>query len=199
MVVVTGAGRESAKEAILQVLKPKFRIGKEVLVLESDLKEEKELENLRLLSRKSPLFVFVVTHFGEIPTDRDPFAAEKTIVKEVLNFAKILPNNASLVLNFDDETVREIGSIINLKSCTFGFQEKADFRVSDINLNGGTNFKINFKGNIVPVWLEGVFGKEQIYSALAAVCLGTIFELNLVEASQALKNYRPAMANKDSH
>ena len=41
----------------------------------------------------------------------------------------------------------------------------------------------------MPVWLEGIFGKEQIYSALAAVCVGEILDLNLVEISQALKDY----------
>ena len=52
-----------------------------------------------------------------------------------------------------------------------------------------TNIK-NYKGNIIPCWLDGVFGKEQIYSALSAACAATIFDLNLVEVSQSLKKYR---------
>lgn len=189
IVVVTGAGAACAREAILQVIKSKFRIGNDVLVMTSDLKDEKESDKLKSLAGKSPLFVFVVTHFGEIPSDKDSFAAEKEVAEEALNFAKILPNNAFMVLNFDDKTVREIRDITNLKTCTFGFEETADFRASDINSNGGTNFKINFKDNIVPVWLEGILGKEQIYSVLAAVCVGMLFDLNLVEISQSLKDY----------
>ncbi|GAI57101.1 unnamed protein product, partial [marine sediment metagenome] len=113
-----------------------------------------------------------------------------------------------LILNFDDETAREIKTETIAHSLTFGFQEGADFQASDIkyqtsegseggkegkaifDLNTGVNFKINYKGNIVPVWLEKLFGKEQIYSALAAVGVGVIFDLNLVEISQALKNYQ---------
>ena len=77
---------------------------------------------------------------------------------------------------------KKVGS----KKLTFGFQDGADFQASDIKVNGGTNFKINHKGNIVPVWLRGVANQNQIYSALAAVAVGTVFGLNLVEISQAL-------------
>jgi len=95
-----------------------------------------------------------------------------------------------LILNFDDETVRELKTETIAHPLTFGFQEEADFRASDIKLNSGTNFKINYKGNIVPIWLEKLFGKEQIYSTLSAVSVGVIFNLNLVEISQALKDYQ---------
>jgi UDP-N-acetylmuramoyl-tripeptide--D-alanyl-D-alanine ligase len=43
---------------------------------------------------------------------------------------------------------------------------------------------------LVPFWLEGVFGKEQIYSALTAVAVGKILGMNLVEISQNLKDYK---------
>jgi UDP-N-acetylmuramoyl-tripeptide--D-alanyl-D-alanine ligase len=43
---------------------------------------------------------------------------------------------------------------------------------------------------VIPIWLEKLFGKEQIYSALAASAIGTILGLNLIKISQALKDYR---------
>jgi len=55
-------------------------------------------------------------------------------------------------------------------------------------VENGTNFKIINEGNAIPFWLGGVFGKEQIYGALAAVCAGKITGLNLVEMSQLLKS-----------
>jgi len=101
-----------------------------------------------------------------------------------------MPARGYLVLNFDDETVREIKDETNLKETTFGFQENADFRATDIKLDTGTNFKVNYRGNIVPIWLDGLFGKEQIYAALATASVGSIFNLNLVAISQALKKYQ---------
>jgi len=202
VIIVTGSGRSCAREAIFQVLNQHFKVGDEILLFETDLKDKKEFE---FFVKKSSLPILVVTHIGDIPFDKDFFAGEKEETIEIRKLAKISPPYGHLILNFDDETVREIGDELrsssrfanarvkdetNLKEITFGFQERADFRATDIKLNGGTNFKINYKGNIVPIWLDGLFGKEQIYSALAAVVVGTIFDLNLVEISQALKNYK---------
>jgi UDP-N-acetylmuramoyl-tripeptide--D-alanyl-D-alanine ligase len=189
VIIVLGSGRACAKEAIFQVLKPHFQIGKEILLFESELKDLREIKKFKFYIKNSRLPILVVTHIGDIPFDKEFFAGERKETTGIRKLAKILPVYGHLILNFDDETVREIKDETNLKELTFGFQEGADFRVTDINLNSGTNFKINYEGNIVPVWLEKLFGKEQIYSALSAAAVGKIFNLNLVEISQALKNY----------
>lgn len=190
LVIVAGLAKECTKEAILTVLKEKLTKKEEFLVLETDFKNKKDFEILKFLAEKSSLTILVITHCEDIPFDRNYFASEKEKIKEIEQFALTLKHPNWLVLNFDDETIREIKDITNLRTLTFGFQENADFFASDIKLNGGTNFKINYRGNIVPFWLDGIFGKEQIYSALAASCVGTIFDLNLVEISQNLKNYK---------
>jgi len=185
VVIVTGEGRACAAEAIRKVLKQDKN---KILIIEA---EPQKVDDLEFLVKKSSLPILVVTHIGDIPD----IPEEKT--KEIIKLAKILPAQGFLILNFDDETVREIKdtnpSTTPSHILTFGFQEGADFLASDIILNTGTNFKINYKGNIVPVWLEKLFGKEQIYSALAAAGVGVIFDLNLVEISQSfqsLKNYQ---------
>jgi len=99
-----------------------------------------------------------------------------------------LPIGRYLILNYDQENIRKIKENNPDKVLTFGFQEGADFRASDLKINGGINFKINYKENIVPFWLKGGDDKNQIYAALAAACVGTIFDLNLVEISQALRS-----------
>lgn len=189
LVIVTGKGKKTAKEAILQVLKPYFKIENEIFLFESDLKNSREQKEFEFLIKNSSLPILVVTHCADIPFDKYFFAAEIKDTLLVRKLAKILPPFGYLVLNFDDETVREIKAETNLKELTFGFQEGADFRATDVKLNMGTNFKLNYQGNIVPIWLEKVFGKEQIYAGLASVVVGTIFGLNLVEISQVLKNY----------
>lgn len=186
VIIVTGNGRQCAKEAIFQVLNPFFKIGKDILIFEADLKN---LKKFKFLINKSSLPILVVTQIGEIPLAQDFFTGKKEEAEQIRKLAEAMPSHGYLVLNFDDETVRKIAETTNLRTSTFGFQNKADFQASDIKLNGGTNFKINNKGNIVPVWLERFFGKEQIYSALSAACVGAIFDLNLVEISQSLKNY----------
>ena len=191
VVIVTGEGRACAAEAIRKVLKQDKN---KILIIEA---EPQKVDDLEFLVKKSSLPILVVTHIGDIPVDKDFFAGPREKTKEIIKLAKILPAQGFLILNFDDETVREIKDTNPPTTpshiLTFGFQEGADFLASDIILNTGTNFKINYKGNIVPVWLEKLFGKEQIYSALAAAGVGVIFDLNLVEISQSfqsLKNYQ---------
>ena len=191
VVIVTGEGRACAAEAIRKVLRQNKN---KILIIEA---EPQKVDDLEFLVKKSSLPILVVTHIGDIPVDKDFFAGPREKTKEIIKLAKILPTQGFLILNFDDETVREIKdtnpSTTPSHILTFGFQEGADFLASDIILNTGTNFKINYKGNIVPVWLEKLFGKEQIYSALAAAGVGVIFDLNLVEISQSfqsLKNYQ---------
>jgi UDP-N-acetylmuramoyl-tripeptide--D-alanyl-D-alanine ligase len=179
VIVITGKGRLLAKRAISLLIK-------EAVIFDS---EDSEIKKYQFFLKSSPLSVLVVTHVGEIPFDRDYFAGEREDLKNTVEVAKNLPSKNYLILNYDDETVREIDDITNLNTFTFGFSERADFFASDIKLNHGTNFKINYKGSIVPFWLENTFGKEQIYSALAAAAVGTIFEKNLVEISQKLKEY----------
>jgi len=177
VVIVTGEGQACAAEAIRKVLK---RAPNKILIIEADFPPS-DNRHLTGLIKKSSLPILVVTHTGDIPW-------EKT--KEIIKLAKILPPHGFLILNSDDETTREVKTESNARSLTFGFQEEADFRASDVKLNTGVNFKINYKGNIVPVWLEKLFSKKQVYSALAAAGVGVVFDLNLVEISQALKDYQ---------
>jgi len=242
IIIVAGRGRDFAAEAIFQVLRPHFKVGrltnfpcsvsygqilgKEILIFESKIEKA---ENFNFLIKRSSLPILVVTYIGDIPPDKDFFTGEREKTTEIRKLARILPSQSYLILNFDDEAIREIKDITNFNTLTFGFQEGADFKASDIRLNNGTNFKINYKGNIVPIWLpepqrsqralralfhlrpangtrwlkmkanseggelhrlEKLFGKEQIYASLSAISIGVIFDLNLVEISQLLKNYQ---------
>jgi len=192
VIVVTGRGQACAKQAIFQVLKSRFKIGKDLLILE-DSKDSK------FFLKKSRLPVLVITHVGEYHPDREFFAGELADCFWPKELAEALPGRGSLVLNFDDETVRDLKNCSPAKSLTFGFGARADMRATDFFLTPfpdvGTNFKINHQGNTVPIWLGKTFGKEQIYSALAAAATGEILDLNLVEVSNALKNYQSLPGN----
>ena len=98
-----------------------------------------------------------------------------------------LSSRKYLIFNFDKEGIRKIKEMTPVKTLTFGFQEGADFQVTDVKINGGTNFKVNYQGKIVPIWLMGTKSPEEIYPVLAAVAIGTALGLNLIEISQILK------------
>ena len=188
IVIICGKGKKTAQETIKLLLEKKFDLKKEVLIFEVN---SKEIENYRFYITNSQLTVLVLTHMGEIAFNKDHFTGEKEEGKEISKTISKFLSRVKLVLNYDDETVRKIGELTNLQNLTFGFNEKADISVSNLKFNRGMNFKVHFEGNWVPFWLEGTFGKEQIYAALSAVGVGKFFGINLIEASNVLKNYKP--------
>lgn len=108
--------------------------------------------------------------------------------KEEADLIRKIPSETYLVLNINEDSTKEIIEKTKSQILTFGISGiKADFIASDIKLNGGINFKVNYKGNIVPFWLEKASGEEDVYPVLAAVAAGTVFGLNLVEISENLK------------
>lgn len=197
VVAVTGENRATASEAIYCVLKKYFKVsrlkeenknfflGGDILIIESN-----NPERIGKFLKRSELPILVVTAFSEILPDIDFFASDPNKLKEIVKIARSLISVGWLVLNFDDGTVRDIKKETPANVLTFGFKENADLWATDIKLNGGTNFKINDKGSIIPVWLNKTFGREQVYSALAAAAVGKVLKLNLVKISELLRDYR---------
>ena len=187
-VLISGNGRETAKEAIFKVYSRHFRVGKEIIICNDSDK------NAGFFIKKSQLPILAVSRIGEYHPEKEFFAGEISEAREIEKLANLLPSRGYLILNFDDETVRDLKNKSIAHPITFGFGARADMRASDIVLTQfpalGTNFKINYEGNIVPCWLENIFGKDNIYAALAASSIGLALGLNLVKASQALKDFK---------
>lgn len=136
--------------------------------------------------------ILVATAAGNIPPRSEVFAADKEKVEEVNKLAKQLISTDLLIVNYDDETVREIieQEEVECRCLEYGFGGGAEITASDVNVNEkGTSFKLNYKGNVVPVWLKNLVGKTQIYSALATCSVGVNLGLNLVNITQSLKFY----------
>jgi UDP-N-acetylmuramyl pentapeptide synthase len=92
-----------------------------------------------------------------------------------------------LISNFDRTNVKRVREKTDVKLLNYGFHEGADLWASDLRENGGTSFKINYQGKIVPIWLESS-NREKIYHVLAAMAIGVALGLNLVQISQSLKD-----------
>jgi UDP-N-acetylmuramyl pentapeptide synthase len=203
LIIVSGLQRASASRTIFRLLKPHFKIQKfqektpniiniimaEIFLIETDLKNQKLFKELENLIKLSQLPILVATQTVDIPPVEEIFSGDEREIQEPKMLACKIPPYGFLILNFDDRAVREIDKITNLKSFKFGFSEKCDFMASDINESeDGTNFKLIYKGNIIPIWLKNLFGKEEIYNVLSAICVGALLGLNIVEMSEGLKN-----------
>lgn len=184
IIVVVGKDRQSTTEAILLVFEKHFKIKKFQKnpsfsnILRSDIliycnQSEEPFDNeLLFYIKKSKLPILIVTD-DETQTP----------------IIKSLNSSSYLVLNFNNQITREIKETATFRIITFGMTPKANFWASDIKSNHGINFKINYKRNIIPFWLD-TFDEKKILSALVATSIGVIFNINLVEISEALKEYK---------
>lgn len=203
IIIITGKGKDIAAQAVFYVLKNHYGAGtisfklnlrsvfqKSVLIIARD---SRDVGGLKWLAKKTKSIIFVVSNIGDISPDRNFFAGERSEVKQIAETIGLLQPKSSLILNFDDETVRELKNKTMVRCLTFGFQENAEVWAADVILTKfpflGTNFKLNYQGNVVPIWLRNIFGKEQIYAALAAASVGCLMDLNLLEISEGLKSY----------
>lgn len=205
-IVVAGNYAEDAAQAIFCVLKSlKFKISKltsplslktalniaksKILIIPAEAEEIKKIVKIFPLEQ---IKIVVVTPLGDIPPEDIVFAGEKIKRDKILQFLKKLSPQKFLVLNYDDETAREIDEFVNIKDITFGFDKGANLRASDVILDTeGTNFKLNFEGKVIPIWLNHLFGKKHIYAALAVFGVAYNLNINFLEVAKVLKNYQP--------
>jgi len=181
-----------------------------VLILEYAADRPGDIKYLLEIARPQ---IGLVTTIGEIPVHVEFFSGPEAVAREKSKLIESLPANGFAVLNFDNEIVMEMRERTRARVITFGFAEGADLRITNFNLTqtnadnisvnqrnnlresalGGVSFKLEYAGSVVPVVLKNAFGKAQAYAAAASACVGLIFDLNLVEISEALSNnYQPA-------
>lgn len=132
------------------------------------------------------------------PVHVEFFGNLDNIIKEKQYLISHLPEGGLAVLNYDDKNVLRMSKENRGKLITFGFESGAGARIIESSVDidqgekikGGTSFKVSYGGSTVPVYLPGVLGKQHIYSAAVAMAVGVSLGLNLVETSEALRNYR---------
>ncbi|MDO8240922.1 MAG: UDP-N-acetylmuramoyl-tripeptide--D-alanyl-D-alanine ligase [Candidatus Moranbacteria bacterium] len=125
------------------------------------------------------------------------FKGIEGVAREKGTLVKELDEKGLAVLNADNEFVAKLASQIKCNVISFGFSEEAQMRVSDVCLGcagqagdlKGLSFKLNYKGTTIPVRLNNILAKHQIYAVLAAIAVGDGFGINLVEAGAALENF----------
>lgn len=98
--------------------------------------------------------------------------------------AKLLTNSDVLIKACKTKKIKTKAIVVE-----YGFEREADLSVSDLSTrNGFTNLKLNYQGNTVPLWLGGKWSKKELKKVIKAILVCLQLEVNLVDASQTLKN-----------
>ena len=171
----------------------------EILVLETGVDRPGDMDSI--LSIIEP-HVSVITAIGEIPVHVEFFSGPKELAFEKGKLARGTLSTGLVLLNADDEIVYDMRNEARGKVVTFGFGKGADIRASqytlftqknDLNIEvpAGIRCKIDYQGSTVPLHVENVLGKQQLYMAVAAIGVAGYFGINALSAARALEGYQP--------
>lgn len=138
----------------------------------------------------------IITAIGETPAHIEFFNSRKDLIEEESKLIKTLKKDGLLILNADDDDILQIKKNSKHRTITYGFKEGADVLGSqdsifydDLGEPQGITFRIDEKGNSLPVVIEGVFGRNHVYASLGALAFSSILKFNMLDAVNSLKNY----------
>lgn len=171
----------------------------EILVLEYGIDHPGDMDYLLSIARPN---IAVVTAIGDVPVHVEFFKDPENVVAEKAKLVAAVPDDGYVILNHDDYVVYDMKDKAKGKVLTFGFEEHSEVKITNYQLSvikntelgdipEGTSFKIQHAGNTVPFRASGAFGEPQAYAAAAATAVGITLGLNLVEISEAIKDYVP--------
>ncbi len=159
------------------------------LILEMGVDRPGDMQKLASWVRPD---VAVITRLGEVPVHIEYFEKPEDLAREKIKLARAVEESGWVALNGDDESLLMIKDKVKANIITYGFSEKNDLAASNYRITygkeipEGITFKIDYKGNIVPVRIFGAFGRQIVYTALAALAAGCALGLNLIKMTESL-------------
>ncbi len=209
VVSITGScGKSTTKEILSALLSPSFKVAKnpgnwnnligtpltilnvpedtEVLIQEIATNQPGEIARLTEITKPN-VAVLVSVH----PSHLEGLGDLEGVLHEKLALFKKAPLNAVFIYPFDQPEVRsrlrEMISARTAQCLSFGFEEGANVRGSDLRLfPQGTEFRLHFKGQEVPAFIP-LLGRHFVHDALAACAAALVFGLSLEEVAGRLK------------
>jgi UDP-N-acetylmuramoyl-tripeptide--D-alanyl-D-alanine ligase len=147
-----------------------------ILVLEVGADHPHDIESV---SKWLQSDIVVMNKVGDIPVHVEFFASAEEVLKEKSFLIKTLKPNGTLVLFSDDKKVSNLAQGVKQTVMTFGINEMATVTASNISAfynddktPEGMSFRINHKGNSIPMKIIGTLGSQQIYPIIAAITVG---------------------------
>lgn len=139
----------------------------------------------------------------------------EAIFREKIVLAKVVTEKGLVIVNSDNPHLAKLKENsqqngVNARIFSFGFEEGADVRAMEVFLNyrsdengeilpeagtylekeiSGLSFKLSYKGTMMPLRLNNILARHNIYAALGGVSVGIELGLNLVEIGKHLENF----------
>jgi len=206
---VTGSsGKTSTKEAVAAVLGRAFTVFKnygsyngryglpialgrllpehQKAVLEMACDSFGEIE---YLSRMTAPRLGVVTSVDH--THLEYLGSLDNIAEENAKLVEALPTDGCALLNYDDARVRAMKRTSKARVVTYGTEEGADLRATDVKASvEGIRFRVHSEGAVFEARAP-LLGRHSVYTALAAAAVGVVYEMDWEEILAALASLQP--------
>ncbi len=166
----------------------------EMLVLEMGADKPGDIDEL--LSVVTPR-LGVIT--GIAPVHTEQFGSIAAIAKEKGKLFRAVPKNGWIVANCDDVAVEKLAENAEAHCLHYGVNntEHADIRAAEIAVSysnetptgiRGMSFKIIANGSVTPAVRQGIIGSHQVYPALAAAAVASVFGVHMVDVAEGLRH-----------
>jgi len=154
--------------------------------------------DIRSIARWIKPDIFIGTRLSDVPVHVEFFNGPEEVMREKRYLAEAVKKDGVLILNYDDSRILSFKEGIERKTITYGMDERADIRGTNISIAytsrgipQGVTFKVGDGRSTVPVTINGTIGDHVIYTTLAALAAGSAEGLNLIEMSQCFDAYVP--------
>ncbi len=124
----------------------------------------------------------------------DYFKNVENIQASFQKYVSNLPSDGILVLNADDKRVLALKEYTKANVVTYGFDEKAIYRASNIRYdeNGYGSYDLYKDGKWMTRITLSIIGKHNISNSLACIALCDSYHLGMDSIKKALKHYQGA-------
>jgi len=164
----------------------------QVLVLEMGVDRPGDMEYLLSIIKVDIGIVTVVSH-----SHLEYFGSLNNIKKEKQVLIESLDSQGLAILNYDNVSANEMASASKARVVTYGLKTGANLQAQDIIYNftrgnyelTGINFKLNYNGSIVPVYMKNIMSESALYATLAAAAVGLYFKFNLLDIARSLSDF----------
>lgn len=167
----------------------------EILVLEMGVDREGDMDYLLKIVKPDRAVLTNISH-----SHLEYFGSIEKIKKEKVKLLQGLKKGGVAIINLDNDFSKDIKDNLKNLVISYGINSEADVLARDINFvlpeNGvknnfyGINFKLEYKGSVVPVSLSGVISISSVYAILSAVSVAISLEFNIIDLINCLKNFK---------
>lgn len=165
-----------------------------VLVLEMGVDRPGDMASLTSWIKPD---VVVLTRLPDVPVHVEFFSSPEAVTAEKMKLVEALRSDGILVYNQDDPKAAEAATKALQQSIGYSryslssFTGSADKIVYENGVGVGFEFILTHNNTSTLIRVNGSLGVQHVYNYAAAIAVGSIFEVKVEDAAEALREHIP--------